>query len=59
MNYLEQCHDDASVEDCIMELFAEDEETTAETVTATGVLSGTYRGKARSVNISLTIPLGG
>lgn len=42
-----------------MELFAEDEETTAETVTATGVLSGTYRGKARSVNISLTIPLGG
>ena len=59
VNYLEECHDDASIEECMMELFAENEEKPEETVVASGILSGTYGGKARSVTILLTIPLGG
>lgn len=54
----EGCKNKSFVE-CMIDMWTEDEETIGETVTATGVLSGTYGGKARSVNISLTIPLGG
>lgn len=54
----EGCKNKSFVE-CMIDMWTEEEETAKETVTATGALSGIYGGKARSVTISLNIPLGG